>query len=141
LRCPRDDSHNWTAPLAGATALRKTSYTLNGYLPPANSTEAQGGNFPSVSAVDKPASVIFLAESNRNRTGNYFHAHVWDPPASTNHWLSDIERPDDLETKRHGEGFNVSYLDGHAKHVRWTQVWWRDDSVTPPMKGAFDPRQ
>lgn len=141
LRCPTDDSQNWKTPLSGATAIRKTSYTLNGYLPPNNSNQTQGGNFPNVSMIDKPASVIYLAESNRNRTGNYFHSHVWNPPTSTGHWLIDQDRPDDIETERHGEGFTVAYLDGHAKYVKWTQVWWRDDSVTPPLKGAFDPRQ
>ena len=38
-------------------------------------------------------------------------------------------------------GDTAAYLDGHAKWVKWTQVWWRDSSVTPALKGAFDPRQ
>jgi prepilin-type N-terminal cleavage/methylation domain-containing protein/prepilin-type processing-associated H-X9-DG protein len=141
LRCPSDDSQNWTTPLTGATAIRKTSYTLNGYLAPGNSTDAQGGNFPNLSSIDKPSQVIFLSESNRNRTGNYFHSHVWNPPVSTSHWLVDIDRPDDLDTDRHNGGFTSAYLDGHAKWVKWTQVWKRDASFTPALKGAFDPRQ
>ena len=141
LRCPNDDSTNWVTPLPGSTNIRRTSYTLNGYLPPANSNETHGGNFPNVSMVDKPASLIFLAESDKNRTGNYFHAHVWNPPVSTGHWLVDKNLPDDLETKRHTDGFNAAFLDGHTKFVKWSQVWWRDANFTPALKGNFDPRQ
>jgi prepilin-type N-terminal cleavage/methylation domain-containing protein/prepilin-type processing-associated H-X9-DG protein len=141
LRCPSDPSQNWTQPLPGQTAIRATSYTLNGYFPPANSKPEQGGNFPFIASVQRPADVIFLAESNPNRTGSYFHAHVWNPPASAIHWLLDLYRPDDLYTERHRDRFNVAYLDGHAKSVKWTQVWWRDASFTPPLKGNFDPRQ
>jgi prepilin-type N-terminal cleavage/methylation domain-containing protein/prepilin-type processing-associated H-X9-DG protein len=141
LRCPSDTSTNWTVPLPGQTAIRRTSYTLNGYLAPGNSTQADGGNYPFIGSVNKPADTIFLAESNPNRTGSYFHAHKWNPPVSSSHWLFDINRPDDIITDRHHERFNVAYLDGHAKSVSWTQVWWRNNLVDPPMKGNFDPRQ
>jgi len=141
LRCPSDPSTNWDQPLVGATATRVTSYTLNGYFPPGNSTDVQGGNYPFIGSVNRPADTIFLAESNANRTGAYFHAHVWNPPASASHWLLDRDRPDDVETERHGDRFNVAYLDGHAKSVKWTQIWWRNSATTPPLKGNFDPRQ
>jgi prepilin-type N-terminal cleavage/methylation domain-containing protein/prepilin-type processing-associated H-X9-DG protein len=141
LRCPSDTSTNWDVPLPGQTSVRKTSYTLNGYMAPGNSTAADGGNFPFIGSINKPADTIFLAESNPNRTGSYFHAHKWNPPVSSSHWLYDTNRPDDLVTDRHFERFNAAYLDGHAKSVRWTQVWWRDNAVDPPMKGNFDPRQ
>src|ERR1044072_2611997 len=141
LRCPDDNSSNFETPIPPSMAIRKTSYTLNGFLPPANSTEAQGGNFPNMSAIDKPSSLIFLAESSKDRTGNYFHAHVWNPPASTSHWLVDKNLPDDIITDRHNGGFCAGYLDGHVEWVRWSQAWWRDSSFPPPLKGAFDPRQ
>jgi len=141
LRCPSDPSTNWDQPLTGQTSLRATSYTLNGYLAPGNSTDAQGGNFPFIGSINKPASTIFLAESNANRTGSYFHAHVWNPPASASHWLLDRDLPDDIEPNRHGDRFNAAYLDGHAKSVKWSQVWWRDQNFAPPLKGNFDPRQ
>ena len=141
LRCPSDQSVNWTTPIAPSTSVRATSYTLNGYLAPGNSNDTHGGNYPFIGSIAMPASVIFLAESDRNRTGSYFHAHVWNPPTSTGHWLTDIDRPDDVDTARHRDRFNVAYLDGHAKSVKWTQVWFRDPSFTPPLKGNFDPRQ
>jgi len=145
LRCPTDDSANWKTPLAGSDKVRVTSYSLNGFLPPPYPSERNPDPAPNpynyLARVRTPASVIFLAESARNWTGNYFHAHVWNPPASTSHWLVDENLPDDLETERHGEGFNATYLDGHSERVTWKEVWWRDDSVDPPMKGNFDPRQ
>lgn len=142
LRCPSDPSANWTTPLPGATALRRTSYTLNGYLAPGNSNATQGGNFPHLAGISKPADLIFLAESSVNRTGSYFHAHVWNPPTYTGHWLVDVNLPDDIDPMRHHrDRFNVAFLDGHAKSVKWSQVWWRDNSFNPPLKGNFDPRQ
>jgi prepilin-type N-terminal cleavage/methylation domain-containing protein/prepilin-type processing-associated H-X9-DG protein len=141
LRCPSDPSVNWKTPLTGATAIRRTSYTLNGYLAPGNSRDEQGGNFPHLAAIARPADLIFLTESSVNRTGSYFHAHVWNPPVSTSHWLVDVNLPDDIETNRHHGRFNATFLDGHAKSVKWTQVWFRDNNFNPPLKGNFDPRQ
>lgn len=164
LRCPSDGTTTWTpesdwdAPLITG---RRTSYTLNGYMVEGNSKPEQGGNFPHIAAIQKPSSVIFLAESAEKKasdgsifTGNYFHAHAYNPPSSSSHWIADTQRPDDLAYGRHMDGFNATYLDGHAKWVKWDQVWWRDDSViktvtysdntvgpTPSMKGNFDPRQ
>ncbi len=135
LRCPNDDSANWDA------GTRKTSYTLNGYLAPGNSNDTHGGNFPNLAMIQKPASLIFMVESPKTFNGSYFHAHVYNPPVSASHWKADIQRPDDIDTTRHSGGFNASYLDGHAKWAKWEQVWWRDNSFTPPLKGNFDPRQ
>jgi prepilin-type processing-associated H-X9-DG protein len=87
-----------------------------------------------------PASVIFLAETPDNRTGNYFHAHSWNGEGAS-HWPAGRKYPDDIVAERHTGGFNAGYLDGHAKWARWSQVWFRDNSVTPPLKGSFDPRQ
>jgi prepilin-type N-terminal cleavage/methylation domain-containing protein/prepilin-type processing-associated H-X9-DG protein len=141
LRCPSDDSENFTTPLPGKTAIRATSYTLNGYLAPGNSNANHGGNFPNLASIQKPASLIFMTESAKNWTGSYYHAHVWNPPTSTGHWLTDRNIPDDIVVDRHAGGFNASFLDGHAKWVKFSQVWWRDESVVPPLKGNFDPRQ
>jgi prepilin-type N-terminal cleavage/methylation domain-containing protein/prepilin-type processing-associated H-X9-DG protein len=145
LRCPDDTSQNWTTPLPGATAVRATSYNLNGYLAPATPTTSNPNPAPNpycnLAGIQKPASVIFLAESSTNFAENYFHAHIWDPPTSTRHWLTDRNIPDDVATDIHAGGSNVGYLDGHAKWVKWSQVWWRDNAVTPPMRGNFDPRQ
>ncbi len=136
LRCADDDSAFWD----DTAKPRATSYTLNGYLAPGNSKDTQGGNFPEIASIQRPASLIFLAESTKTFGGNYFHAHIWNPPA-TGHWIAATSRPDDIDTSRHSGGFNTTYLDGHAKWARWDQVWFRDNSFDPPLKGSFDPRQ
>ena len=141
LRCPDDDSENFDQPLPGKTTKRATSYTLNGYLAPGNSNDTQGGNFPGLASIATPASLIYITESAKNFSGNYFHAHVWNPPTGTGHWVAATNRPDDIVTERHSGGFNAAYLDGHCKWAKWQQVWWRDTSLTPPLKGNFDPRQ
>ncbi|MBC8137918.1 MAG: prepilin-type N-terminal cleavage/methylation domain-containing protein [Fibrella sp.] len=146
LRCPDDNSIGWDA-VPPATP-RVTSYNLNGYLAPGNSNVTHGGNFPELASISNPAKLIFLAESAEMRTdgvtpftGSYFHAHVWNPPVSTSHWVVAKNLPDDIITDRHAGGFNAAYLDGHCKWAKWSQVWFRDDSVNPPLKGNFDPRQ
>ena len=171
LRCPSDTSTTWVADadfmnpavayLAdGVTRARRSSYTLNGYLPAGNSNAGQGGNFPHLAAIEKQSNLIFLTESATNFGENYFHAHVWNPPTSTSHWDAAKNRPDDVGYDRHLEGFNATFLDGHAKFVKWERAFAdRDPSVggqtvtyldkngnsvtgvTPPLKGMFDPRQ
>jgi prepilin-type N-terminal cleavage/methylation domain-containing protein/prepilin-type processing-associated H-X9-DG protein len=141
LRCPSDSSNNWspnaaafnpTDPTTYTTAFRVTSYALNGFLSPEITTNA----FTSLASIDKPASVILLAESATNFRENYFHAHVWP----TRHWIAATNLPDDVVTNQHAGGFTVGYLDGHAKWVRWSQVWWQD-AARGIERGSFDPRQ
>ena len=171
MRCPSDTATTWVADADymnpdvaylpdGTTRARRSSYTLNGYLPAGNSNPGQGGNFPHLAAIEKQANLIFLSESPSTFGGNYFHAHVWNPPTSMGHWLAASNRPDDLAHNRHLEGFNATFLDGHAKFMKWEQAFAdRDPSVggqsvtyvnssgntvtaiTPPLKGMFDPRQ
>lgn len=152
MRCPSDTSPAWITGedyFKPAVTGRRSSYTLNGYLPAGNSTAAQGGNFPHIASIQKPANVIFIVDSPEFRTdgvtpftGNYFHAHVWNAPFSTGHWVAATNRPDDLAYNRHLGGFNATFLDGHVKFTRFEQAWAdRDASLTPPLKGMFDPRQ
>lgn len=141
LRCPGDGSVNWSMPMPGRSAVRLSTYTLNAYLAPGVSTAAQGGNFPHLASIAKPASVIYLTESPDNYDEAYFHSYQWDPPADTRHWPAGAPYPDDVAVGQHRSGFNSTYVDGHAKWSRWEQVWWRDFSFTPALKGNFDPRQ
>jgi prepilin-type N-terminal cleavage/methylation domain-containing protein/prepilin-type processing-associated H-X9-DG protein len=141
LRCPSDTSTNWTSdPAAFSTAYRVTSYTLNSLLIPATPTTSNpnpiSNPYDTITAIDKPASVIFMGESATGFRENYFHAHQW--PAR--HWVASRNLPDDLNTERHSEGFTVGFLDGHAKWVRWNQVWWQDTS-RGIARGNFDPLQ
>ena len=176
MRCPSDKSASWAPDdkwldptytlLPDGSRARRSSYSLNGYLPEGNSNPGQGGNFPHIASIQKPSSVIFLAETPELRpdgapfNGNYFHAHVYNYPTSASHWNIALNRPSDLAHDRHMDGFNATFLDGHAKWMKWDQAWanrdasvggqsvsWVDSAgvtqsgITPPMKGMFDPRQ
>lgn len=137
LRCGSDKSSNWSNNPADTnvtypSAFRITSYAVNGMMSPEITTNMT----TSLASLSKPANVIYFAESARNFTENYYHAHVWP----SRHWLTATNTPDDITTAAHADGFNTSYLDGHAKHVRWSQVWWQD-AVNGIEKGSFDPRQ
>jgi prepilin-type N-terminal cleavage/methylation domain-containing protein/prepilin-type processing-associated H-X9-DG protein len=175
LRCPSDKTAKWApddkwfdptyTTHSDGSKVRRSSYSLNGYLSDGNSNAVQGGNFPHIGSIQKPANVVFLTEvpelsaSGAIFTGPYFHAHVYNPPAS-GHWDFAKDRPDDIAYDRHLDGFNVTYLDGHAKWTKWEQAWANRDpsvggrsasyvdstgttvtGVTPAMKGIFDPRQ
>ena len=162
FRCPSDQRNDWTTDLSSAlTTGRRTSYTANGYFVPGEAKPEHGGNFANLASVQKPSSVIFLAEGAEylepaHTAWNqvYFHAHLWGNGSSNSRWDDTKQVPLDAIIDRHLGGFNAGFADGHVKFVRWSQVWWRDDSVkttvtsstgatvtTPSMKGNFDPRQ
>ena len=115
--------------------------------PTGTATPTASNPFPApnpycnLAAIQRPASLIFLAESAKDFAENYFHAHTWSA-VNRVHWDLARNRPDDLSVDRHSDGFNAGFRDGHAKWVRWSQVWWQDLAATPPIeKGSFDPRQ
>jgi prepilin-type N-terminal cleavage/methylation domain-containing protein/prepilin-type processing-associated H-X9-DG protein len=134
LRCPSDLSNNWAPdPALFSTQYRVTSYTINGLLAPMRNAPNPYTSLPSIAS---PASVILLGESSTNFRENYFHAHQWPE----RHWIAAQNRPDDLITDRHQKGFTVGFLDGHARSVRWEQVWWQD-AARGITRGSFDPQQ
>lgn len=137
LRCASDISTNWSKNPADSNiqypaAQRVTSYAVNGLLSP----EVTTNDTTTLAGISKPSSVIYIAESAKNFTENYYHAHVWP----TRHWLAASNLPDDINSVAHNNGFTAGYLDGHAKFVRWSQVWWQD-ATNGIEKGSFDPRQ
>lgn len=137
LRCGSDVSTNWSknpadVSIAYPTPFRITSYAVNGMMSPEITTNTN----TSLASVGKPSSVIYLAETPKNYNENYYHTHVWP----TRHWLTASNTPDDINTTAHTDGFNATYLDGHSKFVRWSQVWWQD-AANGIEKGSFDPRQ
>jgi len=137
-RCPSDLSTNWDAP----NPTRISSYFLNSYL-------AGNQPFGSLAAIRSPASVIIIAESADNRTGDHFHPMCWGIPwdaafchSGDNSWVWDAgqEETKELALRRHQEGFNAVWVDGHAKWVVWRWTWWRDLG-RGIYAGAYDPRQ
>ncbi len=141
------DIESITDPTAKATALA-----------------ALGGMAPHVAhhlaAVQAPSMVILLAEAPdyNGDQRNYFHSFRWHPDgasggsgtggscAANGHAATGlsgrfctrkdgVKVPEDIHTTRHFDGFNVAYLDGHSKWVKWEQVY-----NAPTGIGHFDPR-
>jgi prepilin-type processing-associated H-X9-DG protein len=139
LRCPSDCSQNWEQPIGTEKDVRRSSYFLNAWMAGTNS-------YGRLSAVNSPASVIYMAESAENVTRDHFHPFYWGSPpelvsAFMNKltWDAETGLTKELALRRHQGGFNVSYMDGHAKWVRWEASWWQQ---FPGIKqGGFDPRQ
>ena len=138
-RCPSDDSTNWSQPLPSETEVRRSSYFLNAWMA---GTQPYG----NTAALTSPASVIYVAESVKNVTRDHFHPFYWGNPAEQTSafmqnltWNSALQETKELALRRHQEGMNVVFIDGHVRWGKWTQFWWQ--RVTPPiLQGNFDPR-
>ncbi len=151
FRCPSDRSQNWTTPQATPSSildptppvLRRASYFLNAYM----SGSSQYANLAGVAA---PASVIYLGESQDGVTRDHFHPFNWNQETPANPLYSGFmhgatfddakNETKELALRRHADGSNFVYLDGHAKWSKWTQVWWQRPAEGV-WQGSFDPRQ
>ena len=136
-RCPSDQSVNWDVPLPGQTARRRSSFYLNGYM----EGLSPWGN---TAAISSPASVIYLCESNTNLMGDHIHPYCWDAPGDPDRncnfgWDFTRRESTEVAVRRHHEGSNYGYIDGHVKFSRFTPLWWRD-AAKRVWAGNFDPR-
>jgi prepilin-type N-terminal cleavage/methylation domain-containing protein/prepilin-type processing-associated H-X9-DG protein len=136
LRCPSDPSTTWNA----AANPRRTSYFLNAWMAGANS-------YGNLAAIQSPASVIYMAESAENIDRDHFHPFYWGSPAEqSSGYMQNLtfdaarDETKELALRRHQEGFNATYLDGHSKWVQWRRTW--NNPPRPQVwSGAYDPRQ
>jgi prepilin-type N-terminal cleavage/methylation domain-containing protein/prepilin-type processing-associated H-X9-DG protein len=136
LRCPDDTSTNWGAG-------RLTSYAVNAWFTPNAPIQ-----YTALAQLGAPASVIYLAENAVNRGPDHFPPYCWNPhdPArpgfcsSMGAFFDDAGYPLWLAARRHNEGMNCTYADGHARWSRWSQIWF-EDLASGVYDGSFDPRQ
>jgi len=164
LRCPSDTAN--TDPVADlndlvALGAMKVSYGENGFLAKEPKPEGDPEHSPwdyaeymphSLAGIQSASLTIVLSES---KGGNYIHAHHWGIPTAYCHGGSNqcgyagkygASSSDpkvfaqDLTSDRHLEGFNVCFLDGHSKWMKFEQTFQVDNSVDPAIKGMWDPR-
>jgi prepilin-type N-terminal cleavage/methylation domain-containing protein/prepilin-type processing-associated H-X9-DG protein len=127
FRCPSDLSANWSA----AVTPRKTSYFLNAYMPGT-------GPYGKLSSVASPANVVYIAESADINTGDHFHPTRWG--GATNFaWNAARDETTEIALRRHQEGFNAVYADGHSKWARWRMLWKSGEATLQKKLGPFYP--
>jgi len=168
FRCPSDKSTaNWAETEEQLTDknFRKSSYTWNGFFDPGSVKLGKelldGGVYTSVADIAYPSELVMLAEGFETNQQTTFNANKYasdvkadgSPCACgsfTTNWDAAKQEPTDIMVRRHFDGSNYAYADGHAKWNKFQTLWYRDDSyiteipgvgTTPSLKGAFDPRR
>jgi prepilin-type N-terminal cleavage/methylation domain-containing protein/prepilin-type processing-associated H-X9-DG protein len=127
FRCPGDLSANWNHP----TTPRKTSYFLNNYMPGT-------GPYGKMSSIASPTNVVYIAESADDKTRDHFHPDQWG--GATNFaWDAGRDETTEIALRRHQEGFNTVYADGHSKWARWRMLWKSGEATLQEKLGAFYP--
>lgn len=148
LRCPSDSSARWGT--SNTPDYYITSYGFNAWLKADNP-------FSTYASIASPSKVIVLSESADASTRDHFAPYFWiyDAQMNAQPWYAGAypglhagsfddakNEAKNIAVRRHSEGFNNVYGDGHAKWNRWRQLWWQDATVSPAiLQGSFDPRQ
>jgi len=159
FRSPGDASTLWPAattkppqPDAPETdprwANRWTSYLLSAYMSGAY-TDGDGsvGKYSVQSSVGSPASVIYIALARDDvAPRDHFHGFYWGTPSEqTSGYMQNLtfdpakDQTKEIKLDAFSGGSNFTYVDGHAKFGKWSQVWWRD-LPNHIYAGSFDPR-
>ena len=79
--------------------------------------------------------------------GDHLHPFFWGSPAEESSmmmsalvWNSSIGATKELALKRHLDGFNSLYADGHVKWNRFEQLYNAGGATALERQGAFRPR-
>ena len=138
-KCPSDSSPLWNDPVAP----RQSSYGLNAYFTP-NHAPYFG---MSMAQIAKPAQCIIVAElADQVAEDHFMPMFFGDPPklvdadAQKEQWDAVIQLPKQLALKRHQQGSNYVFAEGHAKFHRFEQTW-QQVVGTPPTVDWYDPKQ
>lgn len=147
FRCPSDEGARWATPATPENGdnYYTTSYIMNAWI-------AGSSKYGALAAINSPSQFIILADANTNYDPlqrDHFHPFYWvesDPDVAASSymhnqtWNSAAGETYEIALRRHLETFNSLYADGHAKAVRWSQVWFQDPG-NGILEGNFDPRQ
>ena len=142
FRCPSDTSPLWED---GDPTTRTTSYGISGYFAP---------DHPPywgirLSQVQNPSRCIVVAELADQVPDDHFIPAAWGNPTkypgfgpgSEEHeaeWDDEKWEPKSVAIRRHLEGANYIFVDGHVKWLRFEQTW-RQTPGSPPEVDWYDP--
>lgn len=127
--CPADRSAVDSRP----EVLRKRSYSMSYYM---NGSERKPERKSRLTQIVSPSRVfVFIEEHENSINDGVFFLHVpgddGEQAEATNnpaffgaHWM-------DLPAGRHGQGCNLSFVDGHSEHWKWKwpKRWGPDDGA------------
>jgi prepilin-type N-terminal cleavage/methylation domain-containing protein/prepilin-type processing-associated H-X9-DG protein len=138
-RCPSDSSAAWNA----TDEPRTTSYGLNAYFTP-NHAPYFG---LAMAGITYPADCIVVAELADPVTEDHFMPMMWGNPPKVNdpngreeQWDADKVEPKQVAIRRHTEGSNYAFADGHAKWLKFAATW-QQKAGEPPAIDKYDPQR
>ena len=147
-RCPSDASARWNAAVVPpAPPPFTTSYILNAWF-----SAGKIGGFGKISSAQEPSRAILMSEkadvpAMMLASADHFHPQFWGtPPEETSMmmaplvWDTATNTTKELALKRHLEGFNSLYADGHAKWGRFEQLSNPAGATPAERQGVFRPR-
>ncbi|MBC8103717.1 MAG: DUF1559 domain-containing protein [Cytophagales bacterium] len=150
-RCPSDNSaKKWAetdAEWSDSTRdVRRSSYFLNAWL--AGGGPAGDSLYGNDAAIKNPASLIYVSESVEESKSDHFHPMCWgaaDPlyptcTAAAFAWNRTTNETTEIALRRHQDGANYAFVDGHVKWGKWSQMYFQDAALGI-YEGRFDPRQ
>jgi prepilin-type N-terminal cleavage/methylation domain-containing protein/prepilin-type processing-associated H-X9-DG protein len=128
--------------------FRWTSYLLSAYISGAyTSPTGSSGEFSVQSSLNSPANVVYVALARDDvAPRDHFHGFYWGTPSEqTSGYMQNLtfdatnNITKEIKLNAFGEGCNFTYVDGHAKFGKWSQLWWRN-IPNGIYAGSFDPR-
>lgn len=138
-RCPSDSSPLWNS----MDLPRRTSYGYNAYFIPIQ-PPYYGVRMAQIVA---PAQCILVAELSDAWKQDFFQPMYWgDPPKVSDsamammEWNMDTREPLTLSIRRHQQGANYVFAEGHAKWHRFEQTWQQTPG-SPPTIDWYDPQK
>ena len=137
FRCPSDSSPLWTDMMTP----RRSSYGFNGYfipiLPPYFGIR--------MAQINTPAQSILVAELADSWAQDFFQPMYWgDPPKVPDanmqmmEWDMPAKEPLSTAIRRHQQGANYVFAEGHSKWQRFPQTF-QQASGSPPSVDWYDP--
>jgi prepilin-type N-terminal cleavage/methylation domain-containing protein len=143
FRCPSDTSMLWSNSSNMMMTPRVSSYGFNGYFMPVEPPYFG----PAMAQIDKPAECVLVAELADSVTQDYFQPMYWgNPPKVTDsgnqmmEWDMVAMQPLTTAIRRHQQGSNYVFAEGHSKWQRFEQTW-KQNPGQPPIVDEYDPEK